>query len=301
MKLIVETSDERLDKFLSINTDLSRSLVDKLIEEKLILVNDEPSKNSRKLKENDVVFISDDYKEDEYIKPVKMDLDIVYEDNDIIIVNKPSGLTVHPGSGNKDNTLVNGLLYYTKDLSSDKDETRPGIVHRIDKDTSGLLIIAKNNKVHEILADDFKNKRIKREYISLVDGIFPSQTAKINAPIGKSKSDFRKQEVKENGKEATTNLYVIKRYKKHTLLRLSLETGRTHQIRVHLEYIGYPVHNDPVYNTRPSNSFGQFLHSASIDFNHPITKEHMHFDCPLPKEFKEFIDGLDLLLEENKK
>jgi len=220
-------------------------------------------------------------------------LDIVYEDNDIMVINKPSGLTVHPGSGNYTNTLVNGLMYYTNNLSDVGGEERPGIVHRIDKDTSGLLLVAKNNKAHNILSEDFKNKRVKRRYIALINGVFPHNTATIDAPIGRDKINRQKMTVtEENSKNAVTHLTVLKRYKKHTLISLLLETGRTHQIRVHMEYIGYPIFNDPVYSKNQANEFGQFLHSAEMELVHPITQKTMHFEAPLPEYFQTTIDEL---------
>ena len=205
-------------------------------------------------------------------------------------------MVVHPGSGVKEHTLVNALIYHTNNLSDINGEVRPGIVHRIDKDTSGLMIVAKNNKSHEILSDMLSRHEIKREYIALVKGVFPNETATIDAPIGRDKNNRKKMAVtQENSKDAITHLRVIKRYKKYTLLRLKLETGRTHQIRVHLSYIGYPVYNDPVYTNDKTTEFGQFLHSASIDFIHPITNENMHFEAPLPGEFQVFIDSLEEL------
>ncbi|MFI3260427.1 MAG: RluA family pseudouridine synthase [bacterium] len=294
MKLIVSCEEPiRIDKYISMNTDYSRNLIEKMIDGSCVTVNGKVVKSSCRLKNEDVIEIDEDFKEEVYLEKADIDLNIIYEDNDLMVINKQSGLVVHPGSGNKNNTLVNGLLNYTSELSDESGEARAGIVHRIDKDTSGIILVAKNNKAHEVLAAGFKAKAIKREYIALVEGIFPSQNAKINAPIGKCKTDFRKQEVMESGKVAVTNLAVIKRFAKYTLVRLSLETGRTHQIRVHLEYIGHPIFNDPVYNNKKSTDFGQFLHSASIDFNHPITNELMHFDAPLPEEFESVINSLD--------
>lgn len=295
MQIVVkEENSIRLDKYLSENTEFTRSFIEHMIDDNAILVNNEAKKSSYKVKVNDVIDIPDNYQTEMKIMPTKMDIDIVYEDDDIIVVNKPSGLTVHPGSGNYNNTLVNGLMYYTKKLSDISGEARPGIVHRIDKDTSGLLLIAKNNKTHAILTDHFKNKKIKREYIALLNGVFPHNSATIDAPIGRDKIDRKKMTVTDiNGKKAVTHLKVLKRYNKHTLVNLILDTGRTHQIRVHMKYIGYPVYNDPVYSNKSEGSFGQFLHSAKMDFDHPIKEEHLHFECPLPKEFQTFIDSLD--------
>lgn len=293
MEIKVIEDGIRLDKYLADRTEYSREFILKMLENDCILVNGKIVKPSYKVKENDQILIDENFKEEVDIVPTKMDIDIVYEDNDIMVINKPSGLTVHPGSGNYTNTLVNGLMYYTKNLSDIGGEERPGIVHRIDKDTSGLLLIAKNNKAHNILSEDFKNKNIKRKYIALINGIFPHNTATIDAPIGRDKINRQKMTVtEENSKSAVTHLTVLKRYKKHTLISLLLETGRTHQIRVHMEYIGYPIYNDPVYSKNQADDFGQFLHSSEMDLTHPITKEKMHFSAPLPKNFQDFIDEL---------
>ena len=294
MQIVVEEENIRIDKYLASNTEFSRSLIGKMLEDKAILLNDKSVKASHKVSLNDVIDIDDNYVKDDYIEPNKMDLNIVYEDNDIIVINKPSGVVVHPGSGNKNNTLVNGLKYYTTNLSDTNGEERPGIVHRIDKDTSGLLLVAKTNIAHEVLADKFKNKEVKREYLALIKGVFPHNSATIDAPIGRDKMDRKKMTVtSENSKKAITHLKVIKCYKKYTLVSLILDTGRTHQIRVHMKYIGYPIYNDPVYTNDVTTPFGQFLHSYKMDFNHPITKEKMHFECPLPSEFQEFIYSLE--------
>lgn len=293
MKLIVEEANVRIDKYLGINTDYSRELITKMLKEKYIMVNKEVVKPSYKTNVGDVVEIDESFKIEEDINPVEMPLDIVYEDNDIMVINKPSGLVVHPGNGNVNNTLVNGLMYYTHELSNIGGEERVGIVHRLDKDTSGLMLVAKTNKAHEILADDFKHKRVYREYYALLIGNFPGETAFIDAPIGRSKQNFNRQEVRSDGKNARTNLKVLKRYKDYTLVSLVLETGRTHQIRVHMAYIGYPVFNDPVYANPNATSFGQFLHSKNIRFTHPITKKKMEFTSELPKYFQDFLDKLD--------
>jgi len=293
MKLVVDKEEIRIDKYLSDNTEFSRELITKMLKEEYILVNDKKVKPSYKTKLNDIVSIDESYKVEQDINPVKMSLNIVYEDKDIMVINKPSGLVVHPGNGNINNTLVNGLMYYTNELSDIGGNERVGIVHRLDKDTSGLMLVAKSNKAHEILSDDFKNKRVYREYYALLNGVFPSDTAHVDAPIGRSKSNFNKMEVRSDGKVARTNLKVLKRYKENTLVSLVLETGRTHQIRVHMAYIGYPVFNDPVYINKKSTEFGQFLHSKVIRFTHPITKEEMNFESELPKEFSDYLNTLD--------
>ncbi len=295
MEITVTQSQERLDKYLANNTEHSRSTITKMLDNDYITVNGKIEKASYKVRENDVIKIKEGFIEQTDIVAKEMPIDIVYEDEDIIIVNKPSGLVVHPGSGNYDNTLVNGLMHYTNSLSDINGEERPGIVHRIDKDTSGLLLIAKNNKSHAILTEYFKkHENIKREYIALICGNFPHDSATIDAPIGRDPKDRKKMTVTaENSKEAITHLKVLKKYQDYTLVSLVLETGRTHQIRVHMNYIGFPIYNDPVYNTKKCTEFGQFLHSHKMDFIHPITGKDMHFEAPLPEEFQNFIDSLD--------
>ena len=296
MEIVVkEENNERIDKYISNNTELSRTLISKMIDNNSILVNNKKTKNNYKVKENDIISIDDNYKEPIDIKPTKMDLNIVYEDDDIIIIDKPSGVVVHPGNGNYNNTLVNGLMYYTKNLSDINGDIRPGIVHRIDKDTSGLIIIAKNNKTHEILSEYFQNKTITRTYIALLKGELSTNTATIDAPIGRSDKDRKKMAVtNKNSKNAITHLTVLKRYVGYTLVKLKLDTGRTHQIRVHMNYIGHPVYNDPVYTNDKCSEFGQFLHSYSMEFIHPTTKEKMYFESKLPEYFTEFLDKLTL-------
>ena len=295
MKITANQNQVRIDKYLAEVTEYSRALISKMLDSGYILVNGETVKPAYKIKENDEIEIKDGFIEETDITPTEMKLDIVYEDDDILVINKPSGLVVHPGSGTKDNTLVNGLMYYTNELSDLNGEERPGIVHRIDKDTSGLIIIAKNNKSHEILSEYFQNHQdIKREYIALLVGEFPHETAVIDAPIGRDTTDRKKMMVTDkNSKKAVTNLKVLKRYKGYTLVSLILETGRTHQIRVHMKYIGYPVYNDPVYTNKQCTEFGQFLHSAKMELKHPITKEKLSFSAPLPKEFTDFLDTLE--------
>ena len=294
MNIIVKNNDNlRIDKYLSINTDFSRELITKMINDGYVLVNDSSIKPSYKVKLNDEVYLDESYKLDTKIEPVKMDLDILYEDDDLMVINKPSGLVVHPGNGNYNNTLVNGLLAYTKDLSNNGDLSRVGIVHRIDKDTSGLMIVCKTNRAHEILAEDFKNHTVKRCYHALLKGVLPYDSATIDAPIKRDEKQFNKMGVYEDGKKAITHLKVIKRYNKYTLVSLNLETGRTHQIRVHMAYIGFPIYNDPVYNKDEADEFGQFLHSKVLDFTHPITKEKMHFEIDYPIEFKSFLEALE--------
>ncbi len=292
--MIVDVNDARVDKYLADNTDYSRNLILNLIKNGDILVNGSKIKPSYKVKCGDEITINNVKTDTKDITPWDYPLDIVYEDDDIIIVNKPSGMVVHPGNGNKDHTLVNALKSYTDKLSDINGE-RLGIVHRIDKDTSGLIIVAKTNKAHEILGQYFKEHSIKREYIALLCGIFPHDTATIDAPIGRDeKNRLRMTVTPNNSKRAVTHLEVLKRYKAgFTLVKARLETGRTHQIRVHTKYIGYPVYNDPVYANKSIGDFGQFLHSYSMEFIHPITKEKMYFKRDVPKYFQDFLDKLD--------
>lgn len=296
MEIEVVENVDRIDKYLTNYVDFSRTIISKMIDSEYILVNGKKVKANYVVKVGDIITVKDGFIEPLDIKAENIPIDILYEDDDIIVVNKASGMVVHPGSGVREHTLVNALMYHTNSLSDINGEVRPGIVHRIDKDTSGLMVVAKNNKSHEILGNMLSHHDIKREYIALVKGVFPNETASIDAPIGRDKLNRKKMAVtKENSKNAITHLRVIKRYKDFTLLRLRLETGRTHQIRVHLSYIGYPVYNDPVYTSDKTTEFGQFLHSASIDFKHPITGKDMHFEVPLPNEFQVFIDSLEEL------
>ena len=292
-ELVVEEKDnsKRLDIFLTENTDESRNFLLKNIKSGKITVNDKIVKGGYTLKVGDKIKIGD-LSVDTTVKGEQIPLDILYEDEYIMVVNKKSGMVVHPGNGNTSGTLVNALMHYTKNLSN-KEAFRPGIVHRIDKDTSGLMLVAKNDKAHDILAEGFKNKTIKREYIALVCGVIGEDSGVIDAPIGRDAKDRKKMCVtSENSKKAVTHFKVLKRYEHYTLLRLILDTGRTHQIRVHMKYIGHPVYNDPVYG-KAYNDFGQFLHSASIDFEQPTTHEHLHFECDVPKEFQDFLDTLN--------
>ena len=293
MKIEVKNSQDRIDKYLASNTLYSRELINKMLKDGYILVNNNIVKSSYKVKENDIIEIKDGYIKENNIVASNIPIEVVYEDKHLMVINKPSGLVVHPGNGNYDNTLVNGLMYYTNNLSDIGEKERPGIVHRLDKDTSGLMLVAKDNLTHELLADDFKKHSIHREYIALVDGVIEVNKGTIDAPIKRDKDNFLKMKVASGGKRAITHFIVLKRYKHNTLLRLNLETGRTHQIRVHLAYIGYPIYNDPIYNKKDSTEFGQFLHSEYLEFIHPITKEKLNFQIDLPKYFKDYLDILD--------
>ncbi|NLL44291.1 MAG: RluA family pseudouridine synthase [Mollicutes bacterium] len=281
-----EDSGKRIDTYLIDILDISRSKIQKLLKKGYIQVNNKMVKNSYLLKENDIINV-DEYPEEEMdVKPEKMDLDIVYEDDDIIVINKPNGMIVHLGAGNYSGTLVNGLLYYSKNLSN-ANTFRPGIVHRIDAYTTGLLMVAKNDKAHEFLALQLEKKKVHRKYWALVWGVIPHDTGTINAPIGRDINNRKKMTVTSiNSKEAITHFRVLERYEKATLIELTLETGRTHQIRVHMNYIGYPVVNDPVYGNRQLiDNTGQCLHAKELGFIHPTTKQYMEFNSELPECF----------------
>ena len=295
MKLLKVQNEKktRIDKYLSETLEKSRSQIAKELASGCYLLNGSLPKPSDEVSSGDTIEEIKEYHIDEDITPENIPLDIIYEDDDVILINKPSGMVVHPGSGNFHGTLVNALLHYTKDLSNFNGETRPGIVHRIDKDTSGLILVAKNNEAHRILSEDFQYKRVKRKYIALVDGILKNNHITIDAPIGRDQVNRQKMCVKEGGKDAITHVNVIKRYNKYTLVECILETGRTHQIRVHMAYIGYPIHNDPVYNKRSASAFGQFLHSSEITFKSPISKKELHFKVDLPEEFKSFLNEIE--------
>ena len=292
-EFVVLKSDEgkRIDNYLMEKMEISRSKVQTMIENKQVFVNDKETKNSYKIKENDIVK-SEEYVEEELqAVPENIPLDIVYEDDDVIVVNKRNGMVVHPAVGNTKGTLVNALLYHFKNLSDINGTLRPGIVHRIDAYTTGLLMVAKNNKAHTILAHELEEKKTTRKYIALVWGIVNTDTGTIDAPIGRDLNDRKKMAVTDiNAKNAVTHFKVLERYKDTTLIELSLETGRTHQIRVHMNYIGYPVVNDPVYGNKKSTSFGQMLHAETIGFIHPTTKKYMEFSVKPPKEFEEILE-----------
>lgn len=290
---VIENSGIRLDKYLINTQDMSRSKIQKLIEEDYILVNGKSVKSSYIVKENDIITI-DDYEENSDILPENIPLDIVYEDEYLLVVNKPSGMVVHPAPGNYTGTLVNALMFHCKnDLSSVNGNIRPGIVHRIDADTSGLLLVAKNDLVHNDLAKQISEKSVVRKYICLVHGVIFEDSATIDAPIGRDEKDRKKMCVTaDNSKDAVTHIRVLERYKDATLIECVLETGRTHQIRVHMNYINHPVVNDPVYgyNKLDDKEFGQMLHAKEIGFIHPITKEFLDFKVDPPKRFYEILD-----------
>ena len=286
--------NKRLDQYLTDKLNISRAKVSKMIKENKVLVNQNKTKSGYILKKGDIIN-SEEYQEEEMnLEPEKMDLDIVYEDDDVIVVNKANGVVVHPAVGNKSHTLVNGLLYHSK-LSNLNGEFRPGIVHRIDAYTTGLSMVAKNNKAHAILARELEKKETTRKYIALVWGVIKEDTGTIDAPIGRDSKDRKKMAVTDiNAKNAITHFKVLERYKDTTLIELKLETGRTHQIRVHMNYINHPVVNDPVYGKRKIiDNSGQCLHAATLGFKHPRTGEYMEFTSELPKCFKNILTLID--------
>lgn len=293
IKVELENSGKRLDVFLMEQTEYSRSKIQKLVEDKKVLVNEKEVKSSYKLKENDIVVYQDYVEEDMNVEAENIPLDIVYEDEDVIVVNKANGMVVHPAPGNYHGTLVNALLYHSKSLSDINGEFRPGIVHRIDAYTTGLLVVAKNNKAHEILAKQLEEKTTHRKYVALVWGIVNSDTGTIDAPIGRDPRDRKKMTVTDiNAKEAVTHFKVLERFSTTTLIELELETGRTHQIRVHMNYIGYPIVNDPVYGRRKLlDETGQCLHAKELGFVHPKTEKYMEFTSELPESFERIINS----------
>lgn len=296
--VIVNENDKgkRLDIYIAENfNELSRTMIKKLIESNNILVNDKSEKVSYKVQANDNISIDIPEAKETKLKAQEIPLDIIYEDSDIIVVNKPKGMVVHPANGNPDGTLVNAILSICKNsLSGIGGELRPGIVHRLDKDTSGLIIVAKNDKAHINMSEQIKERNVKKTYIALVRGNVPEEEATINMPIGRSTKDRKKMAVTKNGKQAITHFKVLKKYSKYTLLEIKIETGRTHQIRVHMAEIGYPVVGDAVYSNG-KNEFGiegQMLHAYKLEFMHPITNKHMELTAPLPQYFEEILKKL---------
>ncbi len=294
IEIVVEDNlMERIDKYLSVKTDLSRTRIQELIDSKNITVNEKETKANYKVKENDLILIEVPEDEAYNIEPVNMNLDIVYEDSDVLVVNKPQGLIVHPTLSTKEKTLVNGLMYQVKDLSGINGVNRPGIVHRIDKDTSGLLMVAKNDASHNSLVEQLKNKTTKRLYVALVYGVIEENKGRINAPIGRDKTDRKKMAVVEDGKPAVTNFTVLERFDGYTLVECKLETGRTHQIRVHMKYIGHPLVGDPLYGPKKViGDTGQFLHAKLIGFNHPKDGRYLEFTVDMPDNFKQILEKL---------
>lgn len=290
IKVNEEDKGLRIDLFLANSSDLSRSQIQKLIEEGRVLVNNGTTVSRYKVNPGD--FITAEYLEQTPtdIKPKDIALDIVYEDEDLIVINKPKGLVVHPAAGNYDNTLVNALLYHCKELSDINGYYRPGIVHRIDKDTSGLLVCAKNNAAHAALSAQLQDKTCFRKYYAIVNGIIDNNEGIINAPIGRSSKDRQKMEVTDkNSKEAITEFKVLQRLSSTCLVECELKTGRTHQIRVHMAFIKHPVLNDPKYSKKTIDETGQYLHAYYLSFIHPKTNERMEFVTDMPEYMKNYI------------
>ena len=286
----------RIDKAIAtMDKDISRAMIQKLIDEEKLLVNGKKVKSSYKVNLGDEIIVQIEEPKEINLMPEDIPLDIVYEDNDILVVNKQKGLVVHPGNGNPNGTLVNAIMNHCKDsLSGIGGEIRPGIVHRIDKDTSGLLIVAKNDKSHINLSEQIKNHEVKKTYLALVRGNTKENIATIDMPIDRSNKDRTKMAVSKNGRNAVTHFEVIERFNGYTFLKVNIETGRTHQIRVHLSYIGYPIVGDSVYSNgkNPFGVEGQMLHSYKLCFKHPITGEEMNLEAPLPKYFEDVLNNL---------
>ncbi len=297
MELYVDEEDnERLDSYLSNQLDeISRSYLQKIIKEKRVLVNGLLKKASYIVKEGDIIKVDLPEPKRLDLTPEDIPLDIVYEDEDVVVINKPQDLVVHPAPGNYSGTLVNALLYHIDSLSTINGIIRPGIVHRLDKDTSGLLIVAKNDFAHRILSNELKDRNIHREYIALVNGVLQMEDGTINLPIGRDPKDRKKMTViNTNSKEAITNFWVLERFAKYTLVRVNLETGRTHQIRVHFSHMKHSIVGDPVYSNG-KNEFGlnkQLLHARKIGFIHPRTGQYMEFESEIPEPFAKVLNNL---------
>ena len=288
IKVELEVFGERIDSFLAKRLDLTRTRVQELIKSEQVKVNNKKIKSSYKIEENDEIEVIIPEIEEVEIMPEDIKIDIVFEDKDIAIINKQAGLVVHPAQGHYSGTLVNAILYHIKDLSGINGEIRPGIVHRLDKDTSGLIIIAKNDKAYLELTNMFQNKEIKKTYLAIVKGKLNKKKGRIVTQIGRDRNDRKKMAVLDSltqGKNAITNFKVIDQNEKFSLLKVDIETGRTHQIRVHMKYMGYPILGDAVYG-RPDSEKRQMLHAYKLEFLHPITKEKMEIIAELPDDFK---------------
>ena len=291
---VITDQTGRIDKVLTIlEPEITRSQLKNLINDGHVTVNGQPVKPKYKVQAGDKISLVKPEPQSLELTPENIPLDIVYEDDDMIVVNKPQGMVVHPAPGHPDHTLVNALLYHSP-LSTINGTFRPGIVHRIDKDTSGLLMVAKNDLAHQSLAEQLRNKTNKREYLALVYGQIKEDEGTIDAPLGRNPQDRKKQAVVKGGRHAVTHFKVIKRYDNFTLVKCILETGRTHQIRVHMKYIGHPLVGDPLYGPRKViGKDGQFLHAALLGFKHPRTGKELVFEAPLPENFQKMLDKLD--------
>ncbi|KEK25821.1 RluA family pseudouridine synthase [Bacillus gaemokensis] len=289
-----EQKSERIDKFLAgVNNEWSRSQVQQWIKDGVVTVNGNDIKGNYKVKVNDEISVAIPEPEELDVLPEDMNLEIHYEDADVLVVNKPRGMVVHPAPGHTSGTLVNGLMHHCTDLSGINGVMRPGIVHRIDKDTSGLLMVAKNDMAHESLVNQLVEKTVTRRYKAIVHGVIPHDKGTIDAPIGRDKKERQSMTVDENGKHAVTHFQVLERFKDFTLVECRLETGRTHQIRVHMKYIGYPLAGDPKYGPKKTLDInGQALHAGILGFDHPRTGEYVEFEAPVPAVFEEVLHVL---------
>lgn len=289
-----EQKNERIDKFVAgINNEWSRTQVQQWIKDDVVTVNGKAVKGNYKVRENDEITVTIPEPEELDIQPEDMNLEIYYEDADVLVVNKPRGMVVHPAPGHTSGTLVNGLMHHCTDLSGINGVMRPGIVHRIDKDTSGLLMVAKNDMAHESLVNQLVAKTVTRRYKAIVHGVIPHDKGTIDAPIARDKKERQSMTVDENGKHAVTHFQVLERFKDFTLVECRLETGRTHQIRVHMKYIGYPLAGDPKYGPKKTLDMnGQALHAGILGFDHPRTGEYIQFEAPIPEVFE---DALNIL------
>ena len=297
MKINIKEQDvgKRIDAFLAGNTEYSRAHIQKMIENEKVLVNGNKTKVSYKVQKDDEINLEVEVPKEIALEAQEIPIDVLYEDNDIIVVNKPKGMVVHPANGNPDGTLVNAVMAICKDsLSGIGGEIRPGIVHRLDKDTSGVIVVAKNDKAHINMSEQIKNHEVEKTYIALVKGFVKEEEATINMPIGISTRDRKKMAVNKNGKNAVTHFKVLERFGNYTLLEVKIETGRTHQIRVHLSEIGYPVVGDTTYSNGKNEwgIKGQCLHAKSLKFKHPITGKEMFIEAPLPEYFENVLQEL---------
>jgi len=293
IRVTEEEAGERIDKYLADMLDHSRSTIQAMIKAETIQVNQRATKPNYRIKTDDVIDVAEIEEEEQIIEAEDIPLTIVYQDADIVVIDKPVGLVVHPGAGNPSGTLVNALLFHIRDLQAIKGEIRPGIVHRIDKETSGLLVVAKHAKALEHLSDQMKHKTAHRTYVALVDGVIPHNLGKIDAPIGRDPKNRQRMAVVEGGKDAVTHFRVLERFTDNTLVECKLETGRTHQIRVHMSYINYPLVGDPKYGRRKTDTtHGQFLHATELTFVHPTTDEELTFTSKLPPYFTTYLEDL---------
>lgn len=292
--ILEQQKGDRIDKVLSgLNDEWSRTQVQQWIKDGNVLVNGQSVKTNYKCSLNDQIEITIPDPEELDVIPEEMNLEIYYEDHDVLVVNKPKGMVVHPAPGHMTGTLVNGLMAHCKDLSGINGVLRPGIVHRIDKDTSGLLMVAKNDMAHESLVNQLVEKTVTRKYKAIVHGVIPHDVGTIDAPLGRDTKDRQSMAVVDNGKHAVTHFRVLERFKDFTFIECQLETGRTHQIRVHMKYIGYPLAGDPKYGPKKTIDFnGQVLHAGILGFTHPRTAEYLEFEAPLPADYEQLLNQL---------